>query len=65
MSSSEVERDGVNNLPELWDIDRAAGHLSVSKHFVSPPVASRVPDDIFGREAFGSGRLATMVVAWR
>ncbi len=30
----EAERDGVNDLPELWDIDRLAGYLSVSKHFV-------------------------------
>jgi excisionase family DNA binding protein len=30
----EAERAGVNDLPELWDIDRLAGYLSVSKHFV-------------------------------
>ena len=30
----EAERDGVNDLPDLWDIDRLAGYLSVSKHFI-------------------------------
>jgi excisionase family DNA binding protein len=30
----QAERDGVNDLPELWDIDRLAGYLSVSKHFI-------------------------------
>ena len=30
----EAERDGVNEVPELWDIDRLVGYLSVSKHFV-------------------------------
>jgi hypothetical protein len=38
----ESERDDVNGLPELWDIDRLAGYLSVSKHFAYPPLLPRV-----------------------
>ena len=34
----ESEREDVNGLPLLWDIDRAAGYLSVSMHFVYPPL---------------------------
>ena len=34
----ESERDDVNGLPDLWDIDRLARYLSVSKHFVYPPL---------------------------
>jgi hypothetical protein len=30
----------VNGLPELWDIDRLAGYLLVSKHFVYRPLLS-------------------------
>jgi hypothetical protein len=37
----ESERDDVNGLPELWDIDRLAGYLSVSKHFAYPPLLPR------------------------
>ena len=34
----ESERDDVNDLPRLWDIDRLAGYVSVSKHSVRPPL---------------------------
>ena len=36
----EAVRDDVNGLPELWDIDRLADYLSVSKRFVYRPLLS-------------------------
>jgi hypothetical protein len=47
--------DGGQVMPEP-DSGRCSAHSNVQR---------RVPDDVFGRDPLGSGRLATMVSAWR